>query len=139
MTTQAARKISYLVRVFANPMVEKMQTRGARRRRVIWLAICGVVYALAPWATKQVWIIIPLYVPLMLLIGQVNLSVRGVTELNDRALDERQRALRDRANRVTHRWTWMAGIALGIVLCLGFQLSREKAIGSDLFLLDAAH
>ena len=98
---------SYLNRIFQNPMVDQFQT-PARRRTVAFLVLAWqllVVIAVYQIQFDRLWPVFVVALPMIYLIGMLNMSTRGMFELADRHLDEFQIGLRDAAFRRSYVFT----------------------------------
>lgn len=88
---------------FSQPMRELMNdpqfdwARSRTRRRQLVGAFAGVAIAMPIlcWVLGSVWIIAAMLLPLVLVMGSLNASVRGLTELRARDLDERETRTRE--------------------------------------------
>ncbi|GGR71477.1 hypothetical protein GCM10010252_07310 [Streptomyces aureoverticillatus] len=88
---------------------------AARRRAVVAAHVVLTVASVAAWLGTVVgqqgwaaWVMVALLVPWCVATGIINGATRGLLELRSRALDERQRAERDRVKALAHRiMTWL--------------------------------
>lgn len=88
---------------------------AARRRAVVAAHIVLTVASVAAWLATVVgqsgaaaWVMVALLVPWCVATGIINGATRGLLELRAHALDERQRAERDRVKALAHRIvTWL--------------------------------
>ncbi|WP_284117913.1 hypothetical protein [Streptomyces fragilis] len=106
---------------------------SARRRRVVVAAHVALTAALGGLMTylylaqrEQWWLLVPM-VPLLLawmfLTGVINSATRGLLELRERALDERQLTDRARVGALAHRaMTLLLLAAVAVLLCAGAVL-----------------
>ncbi|GGO35922.1 hypothetical protein [Streptomyces lasiicapitis] len=83
---------------------------AARRRAVVGAHVVLTVASVGAWlatvAGRQdwaTWVMLALLVPWCVATGTINGATRGLLELRTRALDERQRAERDRVKALAHR------------------------------------
>lgn len=112
-------------RVFDNPRVEKYQTRKIRRSLVFgmvaWFVVTNLVAFNFPHLTWVWGVLIGLFFPLM---SMINMSVRGVTEIPLKALDERQGQLKSKA--------YLQAYVVGVIAAglLGYAFAT---IGTDGF------
>lgn len=88
---------------------------AARRRAVVGAHMALTVVSVAAWLATVVgqvswaaWVMAALILPWCLATGIINGATRGLLELRPRALDERQRAERDRVRARAHQiMTWL--------------------------------
>ena len=82
-----------------------------RRRLVTMFALLVLSQPILLAATEHPLVIVLLFVPFVFLMGSLNASIRGMTELRSRDLDEREDLVR---NSVYARLYW-PGLFLGIL------------------------
>lgn len=104
-----------------DPRFDWARPRAMRRRLVTLFALLVLVQPLLLVATSQPLSIVLMLVPFVFLMGSLNASIRGMTELRSRDLDEREDLVR---NSVYARLYW-PGLFLGILsaLMMGSLLS----------------
>ncbi|WP_448315990.1 hypothetical protein [Streptomyces sp. CO7] len=106
---------------------------SARRRKGVVAAHVALTAALGGLMTylylaqrEQNWLIVPmaaLLLPWMFCTGVINSATRGLLELRDRALDERQLADRARVQALAHRaMTVVLLVAVAVLLGTGAAL-----------------
>lgn len=106
---------------------------SARRRRGVVAAHVALTAALGGLMThlylgqrEQWWLVVPmvaLLLPWMFFTGVINSATRGLLELRERALDERQLTDRVRVQALAHRaMTLVLAAAVAVLLCVGAVL-----------------
>jgi len=104
-------------RIFENPMVEKLQTKTRRRLIVVsvisWYVGLNVLLLNVPSAY---WIWGPLFLLFFPLMGFLNMSVRGLTEIPISGLDDRQSSLKMRAYMQTYVLGLLLAFAFGVIV-----------------------
>ena len=115
-----------------DPQLDWTRPRAMRRRLVF--AFMGLLIAtpLLTWALDNVFVLIVMYLPFVFVMGSLNGSVRGLTELSSRHLDERELAFRGSAYA---RLYW-PGVFFGVVA--GAGMASSGGSGIDLLMLAAA-
>ena len=77
-----------------DPMFNWARPRFVRRLLVAVFVALLIAMPVLLWATQAALILIAMLVPFVFLMGSLNASVRGLTELRARDLDERENAMR---------------------------------------------
>lgn len=115
-----------------DPQFDWARSRSARRRLV--LAFIGLLIAtpLLTWALDNVLVVAAMLLPFVFVMGCLNASVRGMSELRSRDLDEREIAFR---GHVYARLYW-PGVFLGVIA--GFGVTQLAGTGVGLLTLAAA-
>ncbi len=113
-----------------DPQFDWARPRLMRRRLVLIFAGLLVATPLLTWALDSVFVLLGMLVPFVIVMGSLNASVRGMTELRSSDLDEREIAYRGGAYA---RLYW-PGVFLGVAAGMGFM--NPGAIGA--YLLTAA-
>jgi hypothetical protein len=98
-----------------DPQFDWARPRAMRRRLVLAFAALLIVMPLLTWALDNVFVLVGMLVPFVLVMGSLNASVRGLSELRSRDLDEREIAFRSHAYA---RLYW-PGVFLGVAAGLG--------------------
>lgn len=97
----------------------KMQwTRAPRTRRLLVVAYLFLLAAIpvASMAIYPVFVLIAALPVFVVLVGFLNLSTRGLTELRQSQLDEREGRMRDAAYRTMHMPAMLLGAAaVGVI------------------------
>lgn len=124
MTSSNARTGTDLATLFQRPMVERFQTRSRRRLLVVGFLVYLAALAIVPMAFNSGLLAVVLFVGSLPLAGLLNMSVRGVTEIPTRDLDERQVQLRNGGYRDAY---WL-GVALAFVIGLGMPPGAEHGL-----------
>jgi len=136
-----------VARAMADSRFDHLCNRRTRRRLSILNMVLGVAFmsflAVGIPAGWPVWLVVSgsagLMVGWILVMGALNRSINGLTELKDRDLDEIQRRIRDRAHRYAYRVAVgvVSVLALAIVsgLLNGTSATQNLLIASPAFLL----
>ena len=115
-----------------DPRFEWTRNRTMRRRLVLAFAALLLAMPALTWVFDSVFVV-PVLLPLFVfLMGCLNTSVRGLSELRSRDLDEREVAFRGHAYA---RLYW-PGVLLGVIAGLG--AAKFGGTGIDLVIVAAA-
>jgi hypothetical protein len=90
--------------------------RSMRRRLVFALMTLLFAVPLLTWAIDSPFVVLVMLVPFVFLMGSLNASVRGLSQLRNSDLDEREIAVRSRAYA---RLYW-PGVLLAVIAGAGF-------------------
>ncbi|WP_172385255.1 hypothetical protein [Streptomyces sp. MNP-20] len=115
---------------------EPLYRTAGRRRAVVGAHIALSVAAVAAWlgtvvggSAWAVWVMLGLLLPWCVATGIINGATRGLLELRPRALDERQRAERDRVRARAHQvMTWLLLATVAGTGVAGFAGVDVKAL-----------
>ncbi|CAL9614242.1 hypothetical protein SUDANB176_05692 [Streptomyces sp. enrichment culture] len=111
-STQLTRYDRDMLRLMNNPRGRRLYATAPRRRLIVaaHVTLTGAIGALMAYAflvgTEPVWpfaVTAVLLLPWMVATGAINGATRGLLELRERALDERQSAERSRVLARAHR------------------------------------
>ncbi len=112
-------------RTFENPMVERFQKRKTRRMLVVlmlsWYIVVNFIAFSFP---TTIWAWGLLFLGFFPLASMINMSVRGVTEIPIKALDDRQAHLKSQA--------YLHAYGFGITLAVVFGYFLAKLIADGL-------
>jgi uncharacterized membrane protein len=128
MNGERTRYESWLFRTMNNPAIEWARPRRVRRMLVLAMVALPIGFAGVMWALPSLWWfagLLAIFVPLM---GSLNGGIRGLTELRQHQLDEREGRVRDSAYRKVF-WRVAAVAAVGSALMLRDGLSPEQRAG----------
>ncbi|MFD9909581.1 hypothetical protein [Streptomyces sp. NPDC059063] len=120
---------------------EPLYRTAARRRAVVVVHIALTVAEVVAWLatvfgerTWTVWVMLGLLLPWCVATGVINGSTRGLLELRTRALDERQRAERDRVRARAYRiMTWLL-----LAVVVGTGVAGLAGVGLKVLVFQAA-
>ncbi|EHN80344.1 hypothetical protein SMCF_97 [Streptomyces coelicoflavus ZG0656] len=126
-TTRLTRYDRSMLRLMNDRRARPLYATAPRRRLVVGahLALSAAIGALVAYsglgAGEPVWPFVAvavLLLPWMVATGAINAATRGLLELRERALDERQSAERSRVRARAHRATTLllAAIAVGLLV-----------------------
>jgi uncharacterized BrkB/YihY/UPF0761 family membrane protein len=107
-----------------NPQLDWVRPRRMRRRMVMLFLALVIAQPILLVATGSPFSLLLILLPFILVMGSLNASIRGMTELRARDLDEREDKVR---NTVYARLYW-PGLALGMVAA--FMMSTLENGGS---------
>jgi hypothetical protein len=98
-----------------DPQFDWARPRSMRRRLVFAFVALLIATPLITWGLDNVFVLAGMLLPFVLVMGSLNASVRGLSELRSRDLDEREIAFRGHAYA---RLYW-PGVFLGVAAGLG--------------------
>ena len=107
-----------------DPQFDWVRPRRMRRRMVMLFLALVIAQPILLVATGSPFSLLLILLPFILVMGSLNASIRGMTELRARDLDEREDKVR---NAAVARLYW-PGIALGMVAA--FMMSTMEKDGS---------
>lgn len=84
---------------YDGPFFDRLSTRRSRRLLAVAFMVTLSAYPLVAWWTGNVWLVATVILPYAVTAVLLQGSTRGVTELRNAKLDERQRNIRDRIYR----------------------------------------
>ena len=119
---------AFLRQTFDHPMVERFQK--SKTRRILVLLMCAwylIVNVMACSFPGAIWVWGLLFLAFFPLASAINMSVRGVTEIPFKDLDDRQANLKSRA--------YMNAYWLGICLAIIFGFAVATVGFADLHIL----
>jgi Na+/H+ antiporter NhaD/arsenite permease-like protein len=124
------------MRTMNNPQLDWARPQAVRRVLVIAMIVLVLGFAAAMWALPSLWWFAPLLIAFIPLMGSLNGGVRGLTELRQHQLDERESRTRDAAFRKVY-WPALGVVFLGMFLLSNTGLTAETraAIGMATFIL----
>jgi uncharacterized membrane protein len=136
MSTTKSNYESWLRRTMNDPALDWARPRGTRRILVLAMValVCG--FAAATWAWPSLWWFLALIVMFVPLMGSLNGGIRGLTELRQHQLDEREGRVRDAAYRKMF-WPVVAIVLAGGVLVAlkGLPPETRAGFGIAMFIL----
>lgn len=100
-----------------DPQFDWTRPRSMRRRLVFVFIGLLVVSPLLTWALDNIFVVALMLLPFVFVMGSLNASVRGLSELRNRDLDEREIAFRSH----TYARLYWPGVFLGVVAGIGFM------------------
>jgi hypothetical protein len=122
-----------------DPQFDWTRPRSMRQRLVLGFIGLLVAQPLLTWSFDSVLVLAVMLLPFVFVMGSLNASVRGLSELRNRDLDEREVAFR---SRVYARLYWpgvILGLAAGLGLAsLGGAVEGLLMLGAALSLLNLA-
>lgn len=108
-----------------DPQFDWARARPMRRRLVLVFAALLVATPVLTWALASIWVVPLMLVPFVFVMGSLNASVRGLSELRSRDLDEREIAFR---SAIYARLYW-PGVFLGVAAGVGATSMGSSALG----------
>lgn len=128
MSKVESRYESWLRRTMNNPELDWARPQATRRTLVAGMVALAAGFAAVMWAVPSLWwfaLLLIVFVPLM---GSLNGGIRGLTELRQHQLDEREGRTRDAAFRKVF-WPVIAVVVTGGVLMTLKGLPPETRAG----------
>lgn len=127
------RHQSYLFRQMNGPIADKLQRRSTRRLLVLATLACLPLAAYAiTWNANQISLLIAAGLPVFAFASLLNMSIRGVFELDDELLDEFQIGLRNRVYKTAYGYTLMF-LVIVATTATGLSLERRSAFAVGVF------
>jgi len=103
---------SFMKRTFDNPMVERFQKTKTRRLLVLLMCAWYIVINLIAFNfPSAIWAWGVMFLGFFPLASAINMSVRGITEIPLKALDDRQAQLKSRA----YLNAYWVGVCLAVI------------------------
>lgn len=93
-----------------DPQFDWARPRSRRRQLVAAFVALLVLTPLLTWALDSVFVIAAMLVPYVLVMGSINASVRGLSELRPKDLDERENSFR----APVYAKLYWPGVVLGV-------------------------
>lgn len=136
MSTSHSKYESWLFRKMNDPALSWARPQSVRRKLVFAMIALALSFAAAQWALPSIWWFAPLLIIFVPLMGSLNGGTRGLNELRQHQLDEREGRVRDAAFRKAFWPMIMIGF-LGAFLAMKPGLSPElrAGIGMATFIL----
>ncbi len=132
-------RTSWLKAIMNDPQLDWARSRRMRRALVVtYLALIAALVAVLIWAGE--WepgvagALAMSLIPQIFIMGALNGSIRGLSELSARDLDERERQVRDPVYRRLYHVAALGGLAAGLVAS-----GMDIAFGSRLAIFYAAY
>jgi len=113
-----------------DPRFDWTRNQRMRRRLVVAYLLLIAAQPVVLWVVQSPFVLVAMLLPLVFLMGSINASIRGLSELRSRDLDEREA---DTHNRVYVHLYW-PGLALGTT---GALISGLFVQHHDLLLIGA--
>mgnify|MGYP002784628734 CR=1 FL=1 len=136
MSTSKSKYESWLHRSMNDPALSWAHPQSVRRKLVIAMIALPLCFTAAMWFLPSIWWFAPLLVLFVPLMGSLNGSIRGLTELRQHQLDEREGRTRDAAFRKAF-WPMIAIGVAGLFLLMkpGLSVELRAGIGFAAFIL----
>lgn len=128
MSNTESKYESWLRRAMNNPELDWARPRPVRRTLAMAMVSLAAGFAAIMWMLPSLWwfaLLLAIFVPLM---GSLNGGIRGLTELRQHQLDEREGRTRDAAFRKVF-WPVIAVVVAGGVLMTLKDLPPETRAG----------
>lgn len=124
----ASRYESWLLKTMTNPALAWARPQKIRRRLAVAMVALTLTFAATMWAAPSLWWFAALLILFIPLMGALNGGTRGLTELRQHQLDEREGRTRDAAYRKMF-WPVVAVVLTGGVLTALKGLPPETRAG----------
>jgi diacylglycerol kinase len=136
MTTAKSKYEAWLLRTMNDPALGWARRHAVRRLLVVAMVALALGFAALMWATPSLWWFAPLMAVFVPLMGSLNGGIRGLTELRQHQLDEREGRTRDAAYRTVF-WPVVVIVVTGLFLLMkpGLAPETRAGIGFAAFLL----
>jgi diacylglycerol kinase len=136
MMTAKSRYESWLYRAMNNPAIQWARPQAVRRKLVIAMLALVFGFAAVMLALPSLWWFAPLMIIFVPLMGSLNGGIRGLTELREHQLDEREGRTRDRAYRRVF-WPAIAVVFAGFLLLTqpSWSIEGRAGLGFATFML----
>jgi diacylglycerol kinase len=127
---------SWLFRTMNNPELSWARPQSVRRKLVVAMLALVIGFAAAMWTVPSLWWFAPLIVVFVPLMGSLNGGIRGLTELRQHQLDEREGRARDAAFRKAF-WPAIAVVFIGFTLLMqpNWSVEARAGLGFSVFIL----
>ncbi|MFJ8588203.1 hypothetical protein ACIRD2_26645 [Streptomyces sp. NPDC093595] len=139
-TTTATRHDRRMYAIMNRPDLQALSRTAARRRAWVAAHVVLTAASVALWLGSvhlgPLWMscaLLALVLPWCVAMGAINGATRGLLELRDRMLDERQLHERDRVRAVAHRITLGMLVSVAAVTGLAAWLGGIRFDGALLF------
>jgi diacylglycerol kinase len=136
MSDAESKYESWLRRTMNDPALSWARPQSVRRKLVIAMIALPLCFTAAMWFAPSIWWFAPLLVLFVPLMGSLNGGIRGLTELRQHQLDEREGRTRDAAFRKVF-WPVVAIVVAGgaLMTLKGLPPEARAGIGMAAFIL----
>jgi diacylglycerol kinase len=136
MSTTKSKYESWLFRTMNAPELSWARPQAVRRKLVLAMVALALGFAFVQWALPSIWWFAPLLVLFIPLMGSLNGGTRGLTELHQHQLDEREGRTRDSAYRKVF-WPVVAVLVASffVLIQAGLPPETRAGIGMAAFIL----
>lgn len=128
MSTAKSKYESWLFRTMNDPALSWTRPQSVRRKLVLAMIALAMAFACAMWFLPSIWWFAPLLVMFVPLMGSLNGATRGLTELRQHQLDERDGRTRDAAFRKVF-WPMVVIAFAGVFTLSLTDLMPEQRVG----------
>jgi diacylglycerol kinase len=127
---------SWLFRTMNDPALAWARPQSVRRKLALAMFVLPFAFLAAMVAWPSIWWLVALLVVFVPLMGSLNGGIRGLTELRQHQLDEREGRTRDAAYRKVF-WPMIATAVAGTVLMMsdGLRPELRAGVGMAAFIL----
>lgn len=136
MSTTKSKYESWLLRSMNAPELAWARPKAVRRKLVLAMIGLALGFTIAQWFFPSLWWFLPLMVIFIPLMGSLNGGTRGMTELRQHQLDEREGHTRDAAYRKVF-WPVVVIMVTGLLMLMkpGLAAETRAGIGIAAFIL----
>lgn len=99
-----------------DPRFDWTRRKSVRRQLVLAFLLLLVVQPIAMSLLNLIWVPVVLLIPFVGIMGSMNASIRGLSELKRRDLDERELVTRDRVYATLYWPGVFAGVASAVLM-----------------------
>lgn len=128
MSTSNSKYESWLFRTMNDPKLSWARPQAVRRKLVVAMIALPLSFAGAMWLLPSLWWFAPLLIVFVPLMGSLNGGTRGLNELRQHQLDEREGRVRDAAFRKAF-WPMIVIGFIGAFVAMNPGLSSELRAG----------
>lgn len=127
---------AWMARTMNAPELAWARPRAVRRKLVVAMIALALGFAGVQWALPSLWWFLPMLIAFIPLMGSLNGGIRGLTELRQHQLDEREGRARDAAFRKVFWPVIAVVVAGGILMTLkGLPPETRAGLGMAAFIL----
>jgi diacylglycerol kinase len=136
MSTAKSRYESWLFKTMNAPELAWARPQAMRRKLVLAMAGLAFGFAAVQWLAPSLWWFLPVMIVFVPLMGSLNGGIRGLTELRQHQLDEREGRTRDAAFRKAF-WPVVAVVVAGSFFMMkpGWPAETSAGFGFAAFIL----
>lgn len=136
MSTTKSKYESWLFRTMNDPALSWARPKSVRRKLVVAMIGLALGFAAIMWVLPSLWWFLPLLILFVPMMGSLNGGTRGLTELRQHQLDEREGRTRDAAFRKVFWPVVAVVVAGGLLMTLkGLPPETRAGLGMAAFIL----
>jgi diacylglycerol kinase len=136
MSTTKSKYESWLFHTMNDPALSWARPKSVRRKLVVAMIGLALGFAAIMWVLPSLWWFLPLLILFVPMMGSLNGGTRGLTELRQHQLDEREGRTRDAAFRKVFWPVVAVVVAGGLLMTLkGLPPETRAGLGMAAFIL----